>query len=77
MTSDLLNDFKANFPRFNSQVVGTTAPAVEGSLAADALDVSVNPRYVAASERRRVESADATNFIPAIVANLQQNNSNG
>lgn len=68
-TSDLLNDFKANFPRFSSQVVGTSA--ADSGLVADALDVSVNPRYV------EDPALDATNSNPAIVVGNQQTDNNG
>lgn len=43
ITNDLLDNFKANFPKNNPHAIGTAA-AESDSLISDALDVSVNPR---------------------------------
>ena len=44
-TLDLLNNFKATFPRFDSGYAATSAPEQEGQVVTDSLDLSVNPRY--------------------------------
>lgn len=45
-TDELYKNFKASFPQFNQGAIGTTAPTQIATSLADALDVSVNQRYV-------------------------------
>ena len=71
-SDEFYKNFKASFPNLSPGEIGTTAPAPGATSLAEALDISVNQRYVFAIRRLTSENRDKSIATPISADNYER-----